>query len=86
MPDFIIDVGRSGDGIGHLFVQQLAIALAQPPHRLFNGADAQAQLCANLGLRLFSMFVRKKASQAIEKAQPAGRFVILAETFQDLIQ
>jgi hypothetical protein len=57
MPDFIIDVGRSGDGIGHLFMQKLAIALAQPPHGLFNGAGAQAQLCANLGLRLFGRLV-----------------------------
>ena len=86
MPDFIIDVCRSGDGIGHLFVEKLAIALAQPPHGLFNSAGAQAQLCANVGLRLFRGLVRKKPPQRFEKTQPAGRFMLVAETFQDLIQ
>ncbi len=86
MPDFIIDVGCSGDGIGHLFVQKLAIALAQAPHRLFNGAYAQAQLSPNLSLRLFGRLVGQKASQGIEQTQPASRFVLLAETFQDLIE
>ena len=86
MSKFLVDVADGGDGVRDFRAKQFLITLAQPEHRLFDGAFREAQLGGDLCLRPRFLFIGEKRPQAREVRGAAFGGVFLSQLFEYTLQ
>src|SRR5438552_9794706 len=86
MTQFIVHLGRAGDGLRYLLPEKLMVTPAHPLHRFFRRFLRHTAVARGFGVSLFSASFDEVRFQAIEKFGLARRGEFLCEPRQDLVE
>src|SRR5438477_3138524 len=86
MTQFIVHLGRAGDGLRYLLPEKLMVTPAHPLRRFLQRFLRHTAVARGFGVSLFSASFDEVRFQAIEKFGLARRGEFLCEPRQDLVE
>src|SRR5438045_7796127 len=85
MPDFVVDLGGIGDGLGYFIAEKTTVTLPKAMHQTFHGRLRHSQCARERGVRNTFALGSQATAQGLKSAQASLAFAFFPETAQRLL-